>query len=359
MTRKTFPIPPGHEAVRDSEGRATGEVRPCSAGSVESLIEKIIDEDAVIKHFDDGVFDIVNAADLAKTILDAIAPNATPANRSTATATAIVGDDRQSMGSEPALGIVTGGSDPTPFSDAAQASSEPRDSHKRPETPQWERRWPHDQPNGWNLDADKFLALVKSADGMMWLALGRAKYLELRVDTRDCGFNLYDRDGQPLNPDEVVEAVEKVKRDYGIKPPAPPSSAVTEGAEEAIRDWWYSDRRQPMTSKEAAKSLIWYLAKCGFKIVREPQAGEWINEPLRNWTASTNEPQTVLTRKQLADVLDSPTVFAIADTIRNPKSGKSLSELWADILWPRLALSRPHHSCAHPHCSCPPDARCP
>jgi hypothetical protein len=46
-----------------------------------------------------------------------------------------------------------------------------------------------------------------------------------------------------------------------------------------------------MTSKEAAKSLIWYLAKCGFKIVREPQAGEWINEPLRNWTASTNEPQ--------------------------------------------------------------------
>jgi hypothetical protein len=71
------------------------------------------------------------------------------------------------------------------------------------------------------------------------------------------------------------------------------SSAVTEGAEEAIRDWWYSDRRQPMTSKEAAKSLIWYLAKCGFKIVREPQAGEWINEPLRNWTASTNEPQTL------------------------------------------------------------------
>ena len=49
-------------------------------------------------------------------------------------------------------------------------------------------------------------------------------------------------------------------------------SAATAGAEEAIRDWWYSDRRQPMTSKEAAKSLIWYLAKCGMKIIRdEPQ----------------------------------------------------------------------------------------
>lgn len=32
--RKTFTIPPGYEAVRDSEGRATGEVRPrCSAGN--------------------------------------------------------------------------------------------------------------------------------------------------------------------------------------------------------------------------------------------------------------------------------------------------------------------------------------
>lgn len=29
--RKTFTIPPGHEAVRDSEGRATGEVRPRSS----------------------------------------------------------------------------------------------------------------------------------------------------------------------------------------------------------------------------------------------------------------------------------------------------------------------------------------
>jgi hypothetical protein len=41
------------------------------------------------------------------------------------------------------------------------------------------------------------------------------------------------------------------------------------GAEEAIRDWWYSDRRQTMTSKEAAQSLIWYLAKCDLHIVRK------------------------------------------------------------------------------------------
>jgi hypothetical protein len=110
-----------------------------------------------------------------------------------------------------------------------------RDQAKRPETPQWERRWPHDQPNGWNLDADKFLALIKSTDGMMWLALGKAKYIELRVDTRDCGFNLYDRDGEPLNPDEVVAAVEHVKKNYGAGCSSP-AGCVDESFAQALAD---------------------------------------------------------------------------------------------------------------------------
>lgn len=33
--RKTFTVPPGYEARRDGEGRATGEVRPCSAATVD------------------------------------------------------------------------------------------------------------------------------------------------------------------------------------------------------------------------------------------------------------------------------------------------------------------------------------
>jgi hypothetical protein len=41
------------------------------------------------------------------------------------------------------------------------------------------------------------------------------------------------------------------------------------GAEEAIRDWWYLGRKQTMTSKRAAQSLIWHLAKCGLHIVRK------------------------------------------------------------------------------------------
>lgn len=76
------------------------------------------------------------------------------------------------------------------------------------------RAWPHDEPAGWNLNAAKFLELVQSQP-MMWLALTRAKYIEMRIDTRDGGFNLYDRDHKPLNPDDVVRAVEKINAQYG------------------------------------------------------------------------------------------------------------------------------------------------
>lgn len=52
--------------------------------------------------------------------------------------------------------------------------------------------------------------------------------------------------------------------------PVFPSSAATEhAAESAIRDWWYGPEcRLGMTSKEAARSLIWHLAKCDFAITR-------------------------------------------------------------------------------------------
>lgn len=87
-------------------------------------------------------------------------------------------------------------------------------SDEREPTPHWQRRWAHDGPNGWNLDGAGFLKLVQE-NPLMWLALGRAKYLELRIDTRDGAFNLYDRDKKPLNPDDVIEAINKVRKDFG------------------------------------------------------------------------------------------------------------------------------------------------
>ncbi len=75
------------------------------------------------------------------------------------------------------------------------------------------QKWPFDSPNGWDLDAARFLAFVQRYP-MMWLRLSRAKYLEMRIDTRDCGFNLYDRDKNPLSPDDVMKAVEELKAEF-------------------------------------------------------------------------------------------------------------------------------------------------
>lgn len=76
------------------------------------------------------------------------------------------------------------------------------------------RAWPHDEPAGWNLNAARFVELVQSQP-MMWLKLSKAKYIEMRIDTRDGAFNLYDRDKNPLNPDDVVKAIEAATKDFG------------------------------------------------------------------------------------------------------------------------------------------------
>lgn len=75
------------------------------------------------------------------------------------------------------------------------------------------QKWPFDPPNGWDRDAARLLALIQKYP-MMWLCLHRAKYIELRIDTRDCGFNLYDRDHKSLKPDEIVKAIEDLKAQF-------------------------------------------------------------------------------------------------------------------------------------------------
>jgi hypothetical protein len=79
------------------------------------------------------------------------------------------------------------------------------------------REWPHDAPLDWNADAAAFLAQVKACPHL-WLSLGRAKYIELRIDTRDCGFNLYDRDRIHLSPDAVIAAIKDTNEKFGEAP---------------------------------------------------------------------------------------------------------------------------------------------
>lgn len=83
--------------------------------------------------------------------------------------------------------------------------------------------------------------------------------------------------------DEVTRRhLREILSQLSSETPVSRSSAESGGAEEAIRDWWYSGRRQTMTSKGAAQSLIWHLAKCGMKIIRdEPQAA-----PVLDWLAT-------------------------------------------------------------------------
>jgi len=90
------------------------------------------------------------------------------------------------------------------------------------------REWPHDRPAGWNLDVLAFLKVVVEHPSM-WLFCSRAKYLELRIDTRDGAFNVRDRDSKHMNPDEVVAAAKVSVEKFGAQAHEPYRAANGHG----------------------------------------------------------------------------------------------------------------------------------
>lgn len=66
--------------------------------------------------------------------------------------------------------------------------------------------WPHDN---WNHDAGRFVALLMKHVGWWWGMDFPLKYLTLRIDTRDGGFVLRDKDGAAIPPSRVLAAIEK------------------------------------------------------------------------------------------------------------------------------------------------------
>lgn len=68
--------------------------------------------------------------------------------------------------------------------------------------------WPKSGPamNAWNNDAAAFVKLVQ-AHSHIWHNDIDLKYLELRIDTRNGGFLLCDRDGKPIFPERVLAAL--------------------------------------------------------------------------------------------------------------------------------------------------------
>lgn len=117
------------------------------------------------------------------------------------------------------------------------------------------QKWPFDKPNGWDRDAARMLALIQLYP-MMWLCLHRAKYIEMRIDTRDCAFHMRDRDGKPLSADDICDAIEQLRvqfgdegdiasREYreGSRPEEPLLSEIARlrKALKAVEEWWLSE----------------------------------------------------------------------------------------------------------------------
>lgn len=93
-----------------------------------------------------------------------------------------------------------------------------------------EEKWPHHGPdfNSWNGDLRAFMTLLTdAADESWWCMDTPLKYLEIRVDTRDCGFILLDRDRNRISPDRVVAAIASWREKFGTSkrplPIVPPS----------------------------------------------------------------------------------------------------------------------------------------
>lgn len=70
--------------------------------------------------------------------------------------------------------------------------------------------WPSSGPdfNRWEDDVFRLIELMKSVNGEPWWTADMPlKYLVIRIDTRDGGFIISDRDGNRISPDRVVAAI--------------------------------------------------------------------------------------------------------------------------------------------------------
>lgn len=80
------------------------------------------------------------------------------------------------------------------------------------------QEWPAEGPdfNRWNTDLVAFAqALADAADEAWWACDWQLKYLELRIDTRDGGFVLFDRDHNVISPDRVIKAIAERRERFG------------------------------------------------------------------------------------------------------------------------------------------------
>lgn len=64
--------------------------------------------------------------------------------------------------------------------------------------------------NPWFLRADKFIALVSTRPSL-WLSYSAAKYINIRIDTRDCSFVLRGRNDEELSMERLLTVMQENK----------------------------------------------------------------------------------------------------------------------------------------------------
>ncbi len=78
--------------------------------------------------------------------------------------------------------------------------------------------WPQTGPsfNAWENDFPRFAAILDDAANEAWWSSDMPlKYLEVRIDTRQNHFILYDRDRNRVSPDRVISAIARHREMIG------------------------------------------------------------------------------------------------------------------------------------------------
>ena len=78
---------------------------------------------------------------------------------------------------------------------------------------EWKSRGP--TFNSWWMNYRVLTDALLSVEGEPWWVSDMAlKYLNLRIDTRDLGFILTDRDGTQIDPQRVLDAIDAYKASF-------------------------------------------------------------------------------------------------------------------------------------------------
>ncbi len=83
----------------------------------------------------------------------------------------------------------------------------------------WKSRGP--AFNSWWLNYRQLTEALLSVEGQpWWISDTELKYLNIRLDTRDLGFIITDRDGVQIDPQRVLDAIASFNKSFRAEDPS-------------------------------------------------------------------------------------------------------------------------------------------